>query len=113
MKNNPFNITENEALSAGHSLPNLRSVFAMELRKTAQANSHIIAGKMDLYAPEIVSQYAIDMIKSYYENAGFVPMCIVDAITTQVSDAADLVFDNINYSPHSSLKTLVLSKIYQ
>ena len=52
------------------------------------------------------------MIKSYYDNAGFVPMLIVDQITGQVNQVAEMV-QKVSYTPYSSLKEYILSKIYK
>lgn len=52
------------------------------------------------------------MIKSYYDNAGFVPMLIVDQITGQVNQVAEMV-QKVSYSPYSSPKECILSKIYK
>ena len=60
---------------------------------------------------DIVAEYALAMIKSYYDNAGFVPMVIVDQITGQINQVAEMV-QRISYSPYPSLKEYVLSKIY-
>lgn len=104
---NPYNITENKLLSAGHRLPGLRGIFAKELND--------ISKDKDQYPNviSIVASYAISMIESYYENAGFVPMIIVDDITTQVHDAACEVFDEYDYNKNTNLKSIVLSNIYK
>lgn len=104
---NPYNITENNLLSAGHTLPGLRSVFAKELRGIALDKSRYPS------ILSIVGGYAINMIEAYYENAGFVPMKIVDEITTQVHDAACEVFNEYEYGRHTNLKSHVLFSIYK
>jgi hypothetical protein len=52
------------------------------------------------------------MIKSYYDNAGYVPMVIVDQITGQINQVAEMV-QRISYTPYPSLKEYLLSMIYK
>ena len=58
----------------------------------------------------ICKLYRIDY--SYYDNAGFVPMLIVDQITGQVNQVAEMV-EYISYAPQKNLKEYILSKIYR
>lgn len=102
---NPLNITEDLALSHGHSIPDITHVFAQDLFPR-------LASASDKDSKDIVAEYTIAMIKSYYDNAGFVPMVIVDQITNQINQATDMVME-ISYSPYPSLKEYVLSKIYK
>lgn len=101
---NPYQITEDPVKSRGHVIPEIKEVFAQELFPMLASSSG--------NSKDIVANYAISMIKSYYDNAGFVPMVIVDQITGQISQVADMV-ERISYSPYSSLKEYVLSKIYK
>ena len=101
---NPYQITEDPVRSRGHVIPEIKEVFAQELFPMLASSSG--------NSKDIVANYAISMIKSYYDNAGFVPMVIVDQITGQISQVADMV-ERISYSPYSSLKEYVLSKIYK
>ncbi len=104
---NPYNITEDPMLSRGHTIPDITSVFAQELIPLlSSAQSY---GRL---SKDTVANYAISMVKSYYENAGFVPMVIIDQITGQINQVTDM-FQKISYSPYSSLKEYVLSKIYR
>ena len=102
---NPLNITEDLTLSHGHSIPDKTQVFAQDLFPRLAS----ISGKD---SKDVVAEYTIAMIKSYYDNAGFVPMVIVDQITGQISQVADMTM-KISYSPYPSLKEYVLSKIYK
>lgn len=103
---NPLNITEDLALSRGHSIPDITHIFAQDLFPQL-ASLH--SGED---AREVVAGYTISMIKSYYDNAGFVPMVIVDQITGQINQVADMAME-ISYSPYPSLKEYVLSRIYK
>lgn len=103
---NPFNITEDEAYLQGHSIPDITNVFAQELIPQLTSPYSTKDSK------DIVAEYALVMIKSYYDNAGFVPMLIVDQITGQINQVAEMV-QSISYSPYTSLKEYVLSKIYK
>lgn len=101
---NPYQITEDPVRSRGHVIPEIKEVFAQELFPM------LASSRGD--SKDIVANYAISMIKSYYDNAGFVPMVIVEQITGQISQVADMV-ERISYTPYSSLKEYVLSKIYK
>ena len=88
-------------------IPDITNVFAGELIPQLVENPY--SGK----APkDIVADYALSMIKSYYDNAGFVPMVIVDQITGQINQVAEMV-QRVSYNPYPSLKEYVLSKIYR
>lgn len=101
---NPLKITEDLALSYGHSIPDITHIFAQDLFP-------LLASASGQDCKEIVAEYTIAMIKSYYDNAGFVPMVIVDQITGQINQVVDMVM-KISYSPYPSLKEFVLNKIY-
>ena len=104
---NPYNITEDPFRSQGHILPILTDIFAQELIPQLVPHKYqnsILRG--------IVADYALSMIESYYNNAGFVPMIIVDQITGQINQVAEMV-QRINYEPYSSLKDFLLSQIYK
>lgn len=104
---NPLNITDDLQKSKGHVIPDITDVFAQEL--IPKMLYCLQSGKSP---KDEVANYAISMIKSYYDNAGFVPMVIVDQITGQINQVTCRVQD-ISYSPYSSLKEYVLSKIYR
>lgn len=104
---NPFGITEDLMRSQGHLLPDFTNVFAQEL-----IPQMVNAQQSGVEPKDIVANYAIAMIKSYYDNAGFVPMRIVDQITGQINQVAEMV-QRVSYSPCKSLKEYVLSKIYK
>lgn len=103
---NPLGITEDLVLSRGHSIPDLTNAFAHDLIPQLTDNY----GNME--SKDIVAEYAISLIKSYYDNAGFVPMVIVDQITGQINQVVEFV-QKISYAPYPSLKEYVLSKIYK
>lgn len=104
---NPFNITEDLEKSQGSMIPDITEVFARELIP------QLIDNRYSNKAPkDIVAAYAMTMIKSYYDNAGYVPMVIVDQITGQINQVAEMV-KPISYAPYSTLKEYVLSKIYK
>ena len=104
---NPFNITEDLEKSQGHMIPDITNVFAGELIPQLVENPYSAKAPKD-----IVADYALSMIKSYYDNAGFVPMVIVDQITGQINQVAEMV-QRVSYNPYPSLKEYVLSKIYR
>ncbi len=104
---NPFNITEDLEKSQGHMIPDITNVFAGELIPQLVDNPYSSKVPKD-----IVADYAVSMIKSYYDNAGYVPMVIVDQITGQINQVAEMV-QRISYAPYPSLKEYVLSKIYK
>lgn len=104
---NPFNITEDLKLAEGRAIPDITDVFARELVPMLASNQHSSDESRD-----IVANYVLSMIKSFYDNAGFVPMLIVDQITGQVNQVAEMV-QKVSYSPYSSLKEYILSKIYK
>lgn len=88
-------------------IPDITEVFARELIP------QLIDNRYSNKAPkDIVAAYAMTMIKSYYDNAGYVPMVIVDQITGQINQVAEMV-KPISYAPYSTLKEYVLSKIYK
>lgn len=104
---NPYRITEDPTRSRGHAIPDITNVFAQELiPQILSAKSSGVALK------DVVANYAIGMIKSYYDNAGFVPMVIVDQITGQINQVAEMAA-RISYAPQASLKEYILSKIYK
>lgn len=104
---NPFNIIDDWRLAKYRTIPDLTEVFARDLIPMLASNRYSPEASRD-----IVAEYALTLIKSYYENAGFVPMIIVDQITGQVSQAAEMVV-HISYSPHKKLNEYILSKIYR
>lgn len=104
---NPFGITEDLMRSQGHLLPDFTNVFAQELIPQMVNAKH-----SGMEQKDIVANYAIAMIKSYYDNAGFVPMIIVDQITGQINQVAEMV-QRVSYAPCNTLKEYVLSKIYK
>ena len=104
---NPYNITEDLSRSAGHVIPDITHVFAQELLPQ-MANAQNSGYSMK----DVVANYAISMIKSYYDNAGFVPMIIVDQITGQINQVAEMA-QCVSYAPQNTLKEYVLNKIYK
>lgn len=104
---NPFNITEDLKLAEGRAIPDITDVFARELIPMLTSNQHSSDESRD-----IVVNYTLSMIKSYFEHAGFVPMLIVDQITGQVNQVAEMV-EHISYAPQKNLKEYILSKIYR
>lgn len=104
---NPFNITEDLEKSQGHMIPDITSAFARELIPQLLDNQHCTKSPKD-----IVADYALIMIKSYYDNAGYVPMLIVDQITGQINQVVEMI-QTVSYAPYQSLKEYVLSKIYR
>ena len=103
---NPFNITEDLSKSQGRMIPDITNVFATELIPQLVNKS---TGKS---SKDIVADYALTMIQSYFNNAGFVPMLVVDQITGQINLVAEMV-EKVSYAPYTSLKEYVLSKIYK
>lgn len=102
---NPYGITENASMSVGHSIPDLRAVFAEELLPQLR-NARI----MGMTEADVTREYVISMIKSYRDNARYVPMCIVDSLCAQIENIANRA--GVSF-PHDSLKDYVLEKIYK
>ena len=103
---NPLNITEDLELSRGHIIPDISNVFAQELIPQLLSQQTFKAQK------DIVADYTIELLESYSQNAGFLPMVIVDMVTGQVNQVVSRLF-RVSYSPCNSLKEYILSKIYR
>lgn len=104
---NPLNITESPSLSQGHCIPDITSVLAQELLPQLATCQYLGKSPRD-----VIANYTISLIKSYYDNAGFVPMVIVDQIIGQVNQVVRMT-ENVSYSPYPSLKEYVLAKVYR
>lgn len=104
---NPFNITEDPKLAEGHTIPDITSVFAQEL-----VPQILSAQRMGKDPKGVVAEYAILMIKEYFDNAGYVPMRIVDQIVGQIDQVA-YFWVGQSYASYNSLKEYILSKIYK
>lgn len=109
---NPLNISDNPELSKYHSIPDITSVFVLELK-----NCYAIAQGDLKSMKEITEVYAVSMLISYNNNAKIVPMCIIDSILIQIFNASiqtsklfnqNLLFESIN-----ELKTNVLKRAYK
>lgn len=103
---NPFNITE-DVNRISSALPDFTDVFARELIPQMVA---AIEEKSSL--KDVVANYALSMIKAYYDNAGYVPMLIVEQITGQINQVAEII-QRVSYAPQNSLREYVLSQIYK
>jgi len=104
---NPFNITENRALYSGHVIPDITNSIKQDLLPQL-----LLYQYSNISAKEMVVNYAIVMIKSYYNNYGIVPMIVVDMITGQINQVVEMV-QRVSYTPYDSLKEYLLSKIYK
>ena len=104
---NPYKITEDPNMAKGHSIPDIKEVFMQDLIPQIE-----FAKATGRQPKEVVTKYTIDMIKSYYDNAGFVPMVIVDMITGQISQVIDMIAP-ISFAPAKNLKEYVLNQIYR
>ena len=103
---NPYCITEDLNRAIGHTIPDVTGIFAQEL-----IPEMISALQRGQNPKDAVVNYTISMIKSYYDNAGYVPMVIVDQLTGQINQVAERV-QRVSYAPYTNLKEYVLSKIY-
>ena len=104
---NPFKITEDPNMAQGHCIPDIKEVFLQDLKP------QLAYAKTSGQQPkDVVAKYTVDMIKSYYDNAGFVPMVIVDMITGQISQVIDMI-QPISFAPAKNLKEYVLNQIYR
>lgn len=103
---NPLNITEDPNLSRGHIIPDMSNVFAKEIY------AQLLYPEPSKEQKDIVAEYTIGLLGSYSQNAGFLPMVIVDQVTGQVNQAVSKLF-RVSYSPCNSLKEYILSKIYK
>lgn len=101
---NPYGITENAGMSRGHSIPDMTNIFAPEL--VPQINR---AKRLGNSGVEETKKYVIDMIESYHDNAGYVPMCIVDSLCNQIGKIATNA--GVTF-PNNDLKSFVLKEIY-
>lgn len=79
---NPFKITCEPNLQNMQQLPDLREVFKKELNDFSQ-----IAMRDDVVKKNIVSGYTFNLVESYYNNAGYVPMNSLNQILEQVYEA--------------------------
>lgn len=103
---NPLNITEDPNLSRGHIIPDISNVFAQELLP------QLLSPQSFKQPKDIIADYTIELLESYAQNAGFLPMVIVDQVTGQVNQVVSMAM-RVSYSPCNSLKEYILSKIYK
>lgn len=83
---NPFKITCEPRLQNAQQVPNLRDVFAKELKDLYERLVEV--GRAD--RENLISMaggYAFTLVESYYKNAGYVPKTSLDQILEQVYDA--------------------------
>lgn len=112
---NPFNIQDDPSLKKYHQLPDLSSVIKTEL-SNIYMYSLINTEDEKLKGATICSlteDYTISLIKSYYDNAKIVPMCIVNEIVKQVYDSSRNALGKPAYNSTEVLKQKVLDKVYQ
>ena len=76
---NPFKITTRLELNQGLMWQNMTEIFQREIENTL---SNTIP--MGMPADMAISAYAFEMIESYYNNGGYVPKAIVDAVIEEV-----------------------------
>ena len=80
---NPFKITCEPSLQNTQQLPNLKNVFRQELNNLCSQ-----LGTQDYVAQkEILSGYTFNLVESYYNNAGYVPINSLNQILEQVYEA--------------------------
>jgi hypothetical protein len=103
---NPYNISENPSMAAGHSIPDLSDVFANELLPQLLSAHAMVSSQA-----EIIRNFVLSMLKSYRDNAGYVPMCIVDTLCQQIGNIATRA--GVTYPSFSNLREYVLDKIYK
>ena len=109
---NPLNISENPELSKYHSIPDITSVFIMELK-----NCYTIANGNLKRMKEVTEIYAVSTLISYFDNAKIVPMCVVDSILFQILNASNQACKSFNqnllFQSINELKTNVLKRVYK
>lgn len=79
---NPFNLTCDPEANRYLKFGDMVSIFRDELSSTiSMTSSHGMPAK------EAVKGYTFNMIESYYNNAGYVPKAMADAIMEQIYEA--------------------------
>lgn len=105
---NPLNIQDDPNLRKFHQIPNLSSILKKELENLYMQS---LIRKQDVSLCTITEDYAISLLKSYYENAGIVPMCIVDEVIKQIYSAPYSALGKFIYPSEDLLKQKILQKL--
>lgn len=88
---NPFRLTCDSSMNANLNFGNMVDIFKQELTRTLP-QAHAYGMPLD----QALSGYIFNMIESYYNNAGYVPKAIADAIIEQTYAAVkQTAFANI------------------
>ena len=107
---NPFNIQNDPNLKKFHQIPDISSVIRKEL---SNLYMQALIDEQDATIYTITENYTISLLKSYYENAKIVPMCIVNEIVKQVYNASHIVLEKQIYKSIEQFKQRVLETIYR
>ena len=79
---NPFNLTCDPAANRYLEFGDMVSIFKDELNSTISMTTSV-----GMPAKEAVKGYTFNMVESYYNNAGYVPKAMADAIMEQIYEA--------------------------
>lgn len=109
IQNNLFNIQDDPSLKKLHTIPDISDVLKGEL---SNLYMQALVNMQNKSMTTITEEYTISLLKSYYDNAKIVPMCIVDEIVKQVNDASYGALGKAIYTTPKMLKEKVLEKIY-
>lgn len=109
-KYNPLNIQDEPNLKKFHQIPDISFVIKKEL---SNLYMQVLIDEKTKTICTITENYTISLLKSYYENAGIVPMCIVDEIVKQVYKASYGILGQLMYKSVEQLKHKVLEKVYK
>lgn len=107
---NPFNIQDDPNLKKFHQIPDISYVIRKEL---SNLYMQALMDEQNITIYTVTENYTISLLKSYYENAKIVPMCIVDEIVKQVYNASHVVLEKQIYTSMEQLKQKVLGTIYR
>lgn len=107
---NPFNIQDDPNLKKFHQIPDISSVIRKEL---SNLYMQALVDEQNITIYTITENYTISLLKSYYENAKIVPMCIVDEIVKQVYNASNAAIGKQIYKSIEQLKQRVLKTVYR
>lgn len=105
---NPLNIQDDPNLRKFHQIPDISSVIRKEL---SNLYMQALVDEQNITIYTITENYTISLLKSYYENAKIVPMCIVDEIVKQVYNTSHVVLGKQIYKSIEQLKQIVLKNV--
>ena len=84
---NPFNITCDPRFQNENKMPDYRAVFTRELKNSYNRLVSFNESNNQKALTSMVTGYTFNLVKSYYNNAGYVPKNTLDELLEQVYDA--------------------------